>query len=85
MSYKNGYTNLDRLNVNQTLAIGGADISASAADLNKLAGAGAAVASGTPAEAIADLAADANGTAIAAAVNALRDALVAFGIVGEGE
>lgn len=51
------------------------------AELNKLDGAGAVVASGTAAAHQADLATDANGTAIAAAVNGLRDVLVAFGMM----
>lgn len=62
-----------------TLALTG--LTASAAELNKLDGAGAVVASGTQAAFLADLATDANGTAIAANVNAIRDALIAFGIM----
>lgn len=57
-----------------------ADVTATAAELNKLSGSGAAVASGTQAAAIADIAVDANGTAIATAVNAIIAALEAFGI-----
>ncbi len=53
----------------------------STAELNKLDGAGAVVASGTQVAHAGNLATDANGTAIAAAVNGLRDALVAFGIM----
>ena len=59
------------------------DITATAAEINKLSGAGAAVASGTQVENITDIATDANGTAIAAAVNAIIDALEAFGIAAE--
>lgn len=58
-----------------------AGVTASADELNKLDGAGAVVASGTPETFQADLATDANGTAIAGAVNGLRDALVEFGIM----
>ncbi len=57
------------------------DLTASAAELNKLDGAGAVVASGTQVAHLADLATDANGTAIAANVNAIRDALIAFGLM----
>ena len=63
------------------LKIAGTAVSASAAELNKLDGAGAVIASGTEESLISDIATDANGTAIAAAVNALIDALQAFGIV----
>lgn len=64
----------------QTLLAG---VTASAAELNKLDGAGATVASGTAVEHIEDIANDANGTAIAAAVNGILDALEAFGIAEE--
>lgn len=56
-------------------------VTATAAELNKLDGAGAVVPSGTEESLISDIATDANGTAIATAVNALIDALQAFGIV----
>ncbi len=59
----------------------GTSVTATAAELNKLAGSGAVVASGTQAELIADLGTGADGTAIATAVNAIIDALQAFGIV----
>lgn len=62
------------------IEINGEAITATAAELNKLSGSGAAVASGTQAAAIADIAVDANGTAIATAVNAIIAALEAFGI-----
>lgn len=64
-----------------TLAIDGTTVTATATEINKLASAGAAVASGTQAAVIADIATDANGTAISVAVNALIDAAQAFGIV----
>ena len=64
-----------------SLAIDGTAVTATAVEINKLASAGAAVASGTQAAVIADIATDADGTAIAAAVNALIDAVQAFGIV----
>lgn len=63
----------------ETTAVTG--LTATAAELNKLDGAGAVVASGTQATFQADLATDANGAAIAAAVNGLRDALIAFGVM----
>ena len=62
------------------IEINGEAITATAAELNLLSGAGAAVASGTQAAVIADIAVDANGTAIATAVNAIIAALEAFGI-----
>jgi len=62
------------------LKLAGTLITATAAEINKLDGAGAVVASGTAVTHIADIATDANGTAIAAAVNAIIDALEAFGI-----
>jgi hypothetical protein len=55
-------------------------LTATTAELNKLDGAGAIVASGTQSATIGDIATDANGTAIAAAVNALIAALDAFNI-----
>ena len=57
------------------------DITATAAEINKLSGAGSVVASGTPVVAIADLGDTATGAEIAAAVNAIKDALQAFGIM----
>lgn len=68
-----------------SLKIGGTEVSADADDINKLDGSGATVASGTPVANQGDLATDADGTAIAAAVDGLRDALVAFGIMAEAE
>ncbi|MGE5328007.1 MAG: hypothetical protein ACM3KR_00665 [Deltaproteobacteria bacterium] len=55
-------------------------VTSSAAELNKLDGAGAVVASGTKASHIADIANDASGTVIATAVNAIIAALEAFNI-----
>jgi len=46
---------------------------------------GAKIATGTQAANQSDLATDANGTAIAAAVNNLRDIMVAFGMMAEAE
>lgn len=60
-----------------TLALDG--LTASAAELNKLDGAGAVVASGTAHAHIADIANNATGTQIATAVNAVLDVLEAFG------
>jgi hypothetical protein len=54
-------------------------ITATVDELNLLAGAGAAVASGTAHAHIADIANDADGTAIATAVNGILDVLEAFG------
>lgn len=59
----------------------GTSVTATAAELNKLAGSGTVVASGTQAELIADLGTGATGDQIATAVNAIIDALQAFGIV----
>ena len=53
---------------------------ATPAEVNKLDGAGAVVASGTPVAHIVDLANDANGTAIATAVNKIITALETFKI-----
>lgn len=50
----------------------------------KLSDVGAVIASGTQADNLADLGTSASGTEIAAAVNALRDALVAFKIMKAG-
>lgn len=55
-------------------------VTASAAELNKLDNSGAVVASGTKAAHIANIATDANGTAIAAAVNGILAVLEAFGM-----
>ena len=63
------------------LTLGGTTITASGAEINKLDGAGAVVASGTQVAKQANLATSADGTAIAGAVNGLRDALIAFGIM----
>lgn len=63
-----------------TLKIGGTSVTATAAELNKLASAGAKVASGTQAAHIANIATDASGTNISVAVNAILAALEAFGI-----
>ncbi len=64
------------------IVLGGVDLTASAAELNKLDGAGAKVASGTQAALIAD---PTGGTTTDAeartAINAIIDALQAFGIV----
>lgn len=59
-------------------------LTASVDELNKLDGAGAVVASGTAVSNQGDLSTSADGTAIAAAVDGLRDALVAFGIMEPG-
>lgn len=56
-------------------------VTANKDEINKLDGAGAVVASGTQAALIADIANDASGTQIATAVNAIIDALQAFGVV----
>jgi hypothetical protein len=56
-----------------------AALTATAAELNKLHGSGAVVASGTAAAHIADIATNATGTQIATAVNAIFDVLEAFG------
>ena len=63
------------------LTLGGTTITASGAEINKLDGAGAVVASGTQVAHQADLADAATGAQIAAAVNGLRDDLIAFGIM----
>ena len=57
-----------------------AGLTTTKAELTKLASSGAIVASGTQHVHIADIAVDANGTAIAAAVNAILVALEAFKI-----
>ena len=62
------------------IEINGEALTATAAELNLLSGAGAAVASGTQVANIADITNTANGTAIATAVNAIIAALEAFGI-----
>lgn len=59
----------------------GTSLTATAAEINKLHGAGAAIASGTQAALIADLGDSATGAEIATAVNAIIDALQAFSIV----
>ena len=59
------------------------EVTASAAELNKLAGSGAVVASGTQASAIADPAETA--AANAGAIVSIIDALQAFGIVAAAE
>ncbi len=61
-----------------SLKIGGTAITATAAEVNKLASSGAVVASGTAAVHMADLGDEASGAQIAAAVNTLRDLAVAF-------
>ncbi len=63
--------------IDATTAVPG--LTASAAELNKLDGAGDVVASGTAAAHIADLGNTATGTQIATAVNALIDVVEAFG------
>jgi len=63
------------------MAIGGTTVSATAAEINKLSDSGAVVASGTQAALIADLGDSATGAQIATAVNAIIDAVQAFGIV----
>jgi len=63
-----------------TIKLGGTEVTSTAAELNKVDGAGAAIASGTAVTHIVDIATDASGTLIAAAVNAIIDALEAFGI-----
>lgn len=65
-----------------TLTLGGTQVTATAAELNKLDGAGAVVASGTQAAVIADPSGGATTDAEArTAINALIDACQAFGIV----
>lgn len=63
--------------IDATTAVPG--LTASAAELNKLDGAGDVVASGTAHAHIADIANNATGTQIATAVNAVLDVLEAFG------
>ncbi len=63
------------------IAIDGTAVTATAAEINKLASAGAVVASGTQAALIADLGDSATGAQIATAVNSIIDALQAFKIV----
>jgi len=63
------------------IAINGTEVTATAAELNKLDGAGAVVASGTAHALIADVANDASGTLLAAAINGIIDTLQAFGMV----
>lgn len=67
------------------IEINGEALTATAAELNLLSGAGAAVASGTQVANIADITNTANGTAIATAVNSILDALEAFGIMAAAE
>lgn len=65
-----------------TLILGGTTVTASAAEINLLASAGASVASGTQASVIADPSGGATTDAEArAAINDIIDALQAFGIV----
>ena len=63
------------------IEINGEAITATAAELNLLSGAGAAVASGTQVANIADITNTANGTEIATAVNSILDALLAYDIM----
>ena len=63
------------------IEINGEALTATAAELNLLSGAGAAVASGTPVANIADITNTANGTEIATAVNSILDALLAYDIM----
>ena len=71
-----------------TITVGGVQIdtvlpsgvTASAAEINKLTGSGAVVASGTQHAHVADIGNSATGTQIATAVNAILAALEAFGI-----
>lgn len=64
-----------------TLTLGGTQVTASAAELNKLTGAGAVVASGTPVTHIADPAGGSTtDTEARAAIAEIIDALEAFGI-----
>jgi len=63
-----------------TLMLGATELTATAAELNLLDGVGAVVASGTAVSHIADIGTSATGTQIATAVNAIIDALEAFGI-----
>lgn len=66
----------------QALMIDGVAVTASAAEVNKLDGAGAVVASGTQADNIADVptAGSATAAANATAINAIIAAIEAFGI-----
>ncbi len=77
-----------KLNI-QELRINGAAVTATAAELNKIDGAGAAVASGTQQASIADLAVTGtyatDDTPIETAVNAIIAALVEFGIIAAAE
>lgn len=63
------------------IEINGEALTATAAELNLLSGAGAAVASGTQVANIADITNTANGTEIATAVNSILDALLAYDIM----
>ena len=63
------------------IEINGVALSATAAELNLLSGAGAAIASGTKVADIVDIANDASGTQIATAVNSILHALLEFGIM----
>lgn len=77
-----------KLNI-QELRINGAAVTATAAELNKIDGAGATVASGTQQASIADLAVTGtyatDDTPIETAVNAIIAALVEFGIIAAAE
>lgn len=67
------------------IEINGEALTATAAELNLLSGAGAGIASGTQVANIADIANDANGTQIATAVNSILAALLEFGIMAAAE
>jgi hypothetical protein len=54
------------------------------AELTKLSGTGAILASGTQSATIADIATDASGTEISVAVNALIAAVLAFEVIAAG-
>lgn len=63
------------------ITIAGTALTVTADEVNKLAGSGEDIASGTQVANIEDIANDANGTAIATAVNSILGALEAFGIM----
>ena len=60
-------------------------LTVTATEIEKLAGSGAVIASGTQADNIVDIADDASGALIATAVNSILDALEAFGIMAAAE
>ena len=67
------------------IEIDGEAVTATAAELNLLSGAVAAISSGTQVANIADITDTASGTEIAAAVNGILDALLEFGIMAAAD